>query len=292
MKRLLVLLASICACSQSCGRNTAVRIGSKNFTESIILGEIVAGAIEQQGVTADRRLNLGGTFVCHQALVAGELDLYCEYTGTALSAILKLPPAQDPEAVLRSVRDEYLRRYNLRWADPFGFNDTFAIVVRGADARGLGLKKISDLSTVQDRFRPGFGYEFLDRPDGWPGLQKAYHLSFVTPARSLDLGLLYHAIQENQVDVVAGNSTDGLIAALDLVVLDDDLRFFPPYEAAVVYRPAVTQVDSRIEAALKDLHGTMTDDAMRTMNYEVDGHHRDPHDVALEFLRKLRASRP
>ncbi|MBI2839810.1 MAG: ABC transporter substrate-binding protein [Acidobacteria bacterium] len=290
--RLLVLLASICACSLSCGRSSAVRIGSKNFTESIILGEIVAGALEQRGVPTDRRLNLGGTFVCHKALVAGELDLYCEYTGTALTAILKLPPAQDPHAVLQSVRDEYVRRYDLRWSDPFGFDDTFAIVVRGADARGFGLNNISDLSKVQDRFRPGFGYEFLDRPDGWPGLQEIYHLNFATPARSLDLGLLYQAIQANKVDVVAGNSTDGLIAALDLVVLHDDLRFFPPYEAAAVYRPTVTEADPRIEAALGDLHGTITDDAMRTMNYEVDGRHRDPRDVALEFLRKLRVSRP
>lgn len=279
-----IVAASLCGCEH---RREPVRVGSKNFTESIILGEILAGAIERHGIAVDRRLNLGGTFVCHKALVAGELDLYAEYTGTALTAILKLPPSSDPQSVYRTVQSEYERRFGLRWSQSFGFNDTFAIAIRGDDARSMGLATISDLARVQDRFRPGFGYEFLDRPDGWTGLQRAYGLSFTQPARTLDLGLLYQALGSKKVDVVAGNSTDGLIAALGLVVLRDDRRFFPPYEAAAVYRADLIGRYPAVARLFEKLHGAIDDDAMRQMNYEVDGRHRQPREVAGEVVNSL-----
>jgi osmoprotectant transport system substrate-binding protein len=259
-----------------------IRIGSKNFTEQVILGEIAAQALEAEGVAVERKLDLGGTFVCHRAMTAGELDLYPEYTGTAFTAILKEKPVSDPARVRETVAKEYARRWHLRWASPLGFENTFALVMRGDHARALGVSKISDLAKHPE-LTPGFGYEFVERADGYPGLAAAYALRFASRPREMDLGLLYPALEQGKVDVVAGNSTDGLIAAMGLTVLDDDRRYFPPYEAAFVVREPVW-TDPRVRRALEPLSGAISADAMRRMNAAVDRDKRPPADVARAFL--------
>jgi glycine betaine/choline ABC-type transport system substrate-binding protein len=264
-----------------------VRIGSKNFSEQVLLSEIAAQALEARGVRVDRRLNLGGTFVCHKALVAGELDLYPEYTGTAFTAILSQKPSTDPETVRSAVAAEYARRWRLVWAPPLGFENTFALVVRGADAAGLGLTKISDLA-AHPELKPGFGYEFLEREDGYKGLARAYGLRFEKRPAEMDLGLLYPALASGQVDVVAGNSTDGLIEAIGGAVLADDRRYFPPYEAAFVVRESVWNGNAEVQAALAALQGALSSATMRKLNAAVDRDKRRPEDVAREFLLRLR----
>jgi osmoprotectant transport system substrate-binding protein len=285
-RRLLVaalLLATACRGSGP----PAVRVGSKNFTEQVLLGEIAAQSLERAGIRVERRLDLGGTFLCHQAMVAGELDLYPEYTGTAFTAILKQTPIADPAPVRARVAEEYARRFQLDWTSPLGFDNTFALVMRGADARRLGITTISDLARHPE-LKPGFGYEFLERADGFPGLASAYGLAFAARPAEMDLGLLYPALAQGKVDVAAGNATDGLIAAMGLTVLADDRHYFPPYEAAYVVRSAVWK-DARVRGALEPLSGAITADAMRKMNAEVDRDHRQPADVAARFLASLRA---
>jgi len=263
-----------------------IRVGSKNFTEQVILGEIAAQALEAQGVAVERKLDLGGTFVCHRALTAGELDLYPEYTGTAFTAILREKPVSDPARVRERVAGEYERRWSLHWAPTLGFENTFALVMRGDQAGALGVSKISDLAKHPE-LTPGFGYEFVERADGYPGLAAAYGLRFASRPREMDLGLLYPALQQGKVDVVAGNSTDGLIVAMDLTVLEDDRRYFPPYEAAFVVRGAAW-ADPRVRRALEPMAGAISADAMRRMNAAVDRDHRPPGDVAREFLSRER----
>jgi len=280
-------LAACAAVAAGCrGSDRPVRVGSKNFSEQVLLGEIVAQTLETRGVRVDRRLNLGGTFVCHRALVAGELDLYPEYTGTAFAAILAQKPVSDPAAVRAAVNREYATRWGLVWSPTLGFENTFALVVRGQDARRLGLTKISDLAAHPD-LRPGFGYEFLEREDGYKGLARAYGLSFQKRPAEMDLGLLYQALASGQVDVIAGNSTDGLIAALGAVVLSDDRRYFPPYEAAFVVRGAIWRDHPAVSAGLTALAGAIDAPAMRRMNAAVDRDKRRPEEVAREFLLGL-----
>ena len=272
----------------SCGavRYDEIVVGSKNFSEQALLGEIVAQQLEartHREVT--RRFYLAGSYICQQALLAGRMDLYVEYTGTALTAILHDPLQADPAAVYERVRSEYQRRFGLDVLPSLGFNNTFAIVVRGEDARRLHLKTISDAAPFAHDWRAGFGYEFMERPDGFKGLAQTYRLSFAETPRILDLGLLYRALLEKQVDIVAGNSTDGLLAARDLTMLADDKRYFPPYEAVPVVRPDAWARFPEMRAALLELAGKINDEEMRRMNYEVDGEHRDIADVAREFLR-------
>lgn len=276
-----VLGAGACAGS---GPET-IRIGSKNFTEQVILGELLAALIEHDtDLNVDRRLNLGGTFVCHKALVAGELDLYVEYTGTALSAILERPPSSDSSAVYDTVRSEYARRFAVRWMPPLGFSNTFALIVRPEDARAHGLRSIADLASVADTFRAGFGYEFIERADGYRGLAEAYDFELSMEPREMELGLLYRALSEKQVDLVVGNSTDGLIDSLGLVMLDDDRSYFPAYDAAPVIRDDTLREHPELEAVLGKLGGAISEDAMRRMNYAVTGESRAPAAVAAEFL--------
>ena len=265
-----------------CRGEHRIRIGSKNFTEQVLLGEMAAQALEAEGLRVDRRLDLGGTFVCHRALLAGELDLYPEYTGTAYTAILQQKPISDPARVRTEVAQEYARKYGLVWTAPLGFENTFAIVMRSAQASALGITTISDLARHPE-LRPGFGYEFLERADGFPGLAAAYGLKFTARPAEMDLGLLYAALAQEKVDVVAGNSTDGLIAALRLAVLEDDRRYFPPYEAAFVARSEAWK-NPAVRRALERLGGAISADAMRTMNAAVDRDKRRPEDVAREFL--------
>jgi osmoprotectant transport system substrate-binding protein len=284
---LALALAAAAAAAGCRGGDRPLRVGSKNFSEQVLLGEIVAQALEARGIKVDRRFNLGGTFVCHRALVAGQLDLYPEYTGTAFTAILAQKLVFDPAAVWAAVRREYAKRWDLVWSPPLGFENTFALVVRGEDARRLGLTKISDLASHPE-LRPGFGYEFLEREDGYKGLARAYGLAFRRRPAEMDLGLLYPALASGQVDVVAGNSTDGLIAAQGGVVLLDDRRYFPPYEAAFVVRRAVYEGRDALRAALESLGGSLDAATMRRLNAAIDRDKRSPEEVASGFLLGLR----
>jgi len=259
-------------------------VGSKNFTESVILGELLAQKLEGAGCRVDRRLNMGGTFVCDTAIRSGSIDAYVEYSGTALTAILKKPSSSDRSRVDATVRGEY-EKAGLRWSPALGFNNTFAMIVRRADAERLGLRKISDLAKVAATYQPGFGYEFAERPDGWNGLQAAYGLRFARAPQTMDLGLTYKAVAAGEVDLIAGNSTDGLIEPLGLVVLEDDRRFFPPYDAVVVYRAGM---DAKCAKALESLRGTIDDATMRRLNYEIDGKKRDVAAVVRELMQQLK----
>jgi osmoprotectant transport system substrate-binding protein len=271
-----------------CGKRggESIVVGSKNFTEQIVLGEMFAQQIEaHSALRVERRLNLGGTFICHDGLVSGKIDLYPEYTGTALTAILKDPIQSDPAEVLRRVREEYLARFNVEVMPPLGFNNTFAMVVRGEDADKLHLRTISDIAPYAPKWRAGYGYEFMERPDGYRGWVAAYGLHFAGAPRILDLGLLYRALADKQVDLVAGNSTDGVIASLHMAVLEDDRHFFPPYEAVPLVRQATLATHPEVRDALGALAGKISVDEMRLMNYAVDGEHRDPADVVRAFRK-------
>lgn len=281
---LAAMLAAAAGCREKEGSRPLV-IGSKNFSEQVILGEIAAQGLEAGGIEVDRRLNLGGTFVCHKAIVAGELDLYPEYTGTAFTAILSQKPVSDPPAVRNAVAAEYRKRWNLRWSAPIGFENTFAMVMRGDDARRRGIRRISDLAANPD-LRPGFGYEFLEREDGFPGLARTYGLKFQERPVQMDLGLLYQALESRKVDLVAGNSTDGLIDAIGGFVLEDDRRYFPPYEAAFVVRAAVWD-RPEVRGFFASLAGKIDAATMRRLNAAVDKDKRRPEDVAREFLATL-----
>jgi len=274
----------------ACGGRDRIVIGSKNFTESDLLAELVAQHIERRtALPVERRLHLGGTFVCHTAIVAGELALYVEYTGTALTAVLNRQPMADRDSVYRAVAAEYRERFGLVWTEPFGFNNTFAIVVRRADAERYGLRRISDLARVAPRWRAGFGPEFLDRPDGYAGLIRTYGLRFAAPPTAMDLGLTYRALAGGKVDVIAGNSTDGTIQALDLVALEDDRGYFPPYEAAPVIRRAVLERYPAVRAALAELGGRISDAEMRRLNALADV---EGQDIALIARGWLQANLP
>jgi len=288
----LVALAGAAALLGGCrpGGNGegAIVVGSKNFTEQVILGEILADLIETRaGIPVTRRLNLGGTFICHQALLAGEIDLYVEYTGTALAAILRGSPVAERGAALETVRAAYQRDLDLIWTEPLGFNNTFAMIVTREAAERHGLRSISDLARVQGLFRAGFGYEFIERADGYAGLVAAYGLRFAARPREMDLGLIYRALAEGEVDVVAGNSTDGVIASLGLVALEDDRRYFPPYDAVPVVRRAALERHPRLRSVLASLDGAISEQRIRIMNLAVDGDLRDPREVAREFVATL-----
>lgn len=277
----LAALVSVAACRPA----DRVVVGAKNFTESDLLAEIVAQQIERRtGLPVERRLHLGGTFVCHEAILAGEIDLYVEYSGTAYTAVLGLAPGPGADSVTRAVREEYRRRFDLAWGEPFGFDNTFAVAVRRADAERHGLRTISDLARVAPRWRAGFGYEFLERADGFAGLARTYDLRFAAPPTAMDLGLTYRALAEGRVDVIAGNSTDGLIAALDLVVLADDRGYFPPYHAAPVARRTLLARHPDVAAALAELGGRLSDGEMRRLNAQADVERRDLAAIARDWL--------
>jgi osmoprotectant transport system substrate-binding protein len=276
------LMTLLCA---ACGRPPAVIVGSKNLTEQALLGEIMAQQVERRlHVTVERKLNLGGTLLAHQALVNGEIDLYPEYTGTALTAVLKQRPMGDPAAVLAAVRALYLSEWKLDWLDPLGFDNTFAMIVRGAEARGRHLKTLSDAAAAHP-WRLGVGYEFVQRPDGLDGLLKTYGLQMEAPPVTMDLGLLYTALVDGPVDMIAASATDGQIAKLDVTVLSDDRHYFPPYQCAVVIRQAAEARLPGLRAALEELSGKISDDTMRKLNYQVDVEHRPEWKVAGEFLK-------
>ena len=280
-----VLTLLLCSCGPS--RENRIVVGSKNFTEQLILGEIIAQQIETQThLAVERRFYLAGSYICHQAILGGRIDIYPEYTGTALTAILKQKPEGNREAVYQRVKSEYAQGFNLSVGEPFGFNDTFAIEIRGEDARRLGLKTISQAAAYTPQWRAGFGYEFMERPDGYKGLAATYGLRFAAPPRIMDLGLLARALKDKQIDLAAGNTTDGLIPALDLFVLEDDKHYFPPYEAVPIIREQTLTEHPEVKQTLDELAAKISDTEMRQLNYEVDGQKRDVKDVVREFLRK------
>jgi osmoprotectant transport system substrate-binding protein len=282
---LLMLLAAMFAGCHGQRHDTIV-VGSKNFTEQIVLAELFAQQIEAHtSLKVERKVNLGGTLICHQALLAGKIDVYPEYTGTALTAILNLPPIPDAAAVWQRVQQEYGSRFNLKVMRPLGFNNTFAMVIRGDDAAKLHLRTISDSKPIAAKWRAGFGYEFMERPDGYRGLAAAYDLHFSKAPGIFDLGLLYRALVDHQVDIVAGNSTDGQIDALGMVILADDLHYFPPYQAVPLVRQSTVAGHPEVGVALEQLAGKISENEMRRMNYAVDGELKDPADVVRAFRK-------
>jgi len=283
----LSLPAFLASCAGS--HSDRVVIGSKNFTESLILGEIMAQQIEAHtSLKVERRFYLAGTYICHQAVLAGRIDMYPEYTGTALTAILKHNAVGDEESVYQQVKSEYERRFGLTITPAFGFNDTFAMEIRGEDARRLRIRTLSQAFPFARQWRAGFGYEFMERPDGYRGLAATYGLHFAGPPRTMDLGLLARALKDHQIDIAAGNATDGLIPALDLFVLEDDKHYFPPYEAVPVVRRQTLREHPEVERALAALAGQISDEEMQKLNYAVDGQHRDVTQLVRDFLRAKR----
>ena len=283
---LLVLLLSaasvLCSCHK--GPEQKIIIGSKFFTEQVILAELLAQHIEARtGIPVERKTNLGGTLLVHKALLAGELDLYVEYTGTALTAVLNEVPSGDSSAVCARVKELYADRFHVEVTEPLGFENTFAMVIRGDDAQRLHLRTMSDLVPIVPKWRAGVGYEFLERPDGFRGWSERYGLHFGDKPRVMDLGLIYRALVDHQVDIVAGNSTDGLIDSLGLVALEDDKHYFPPYDAVPIVRQATLARFPQLRGALAELAGKISESDIRRMNYAVEGQLQDPAKVVREF---------
>ena len=290
ISRLIATVAvTICIALTSCGppHPDVPVIGTKNFTEQVVLGELLAQEIEAKShLKVERRFYLAGSYICQQALVSGRIDAYVEYTGTALTAILKQPLDRDPQRVLDTVRRLYAQRYNVTVEPPLGFQNTFAMIIRGDDARRYHLTTLSQSAQYTPQWVLGVGYEFEQRPDGLPGLSKAYGLKFKEPPRTMDLGLLYRAISSHQVDMIAGNSTDGPIKVLGLTILEDDKHYFPPYQAVPLVRDDALRRWPQIQTALDALAGKITAEDMQAMNEAVDGQHRDPAVVVREFRQQ------
>lgn len=286
--RILCLLCLLSALdfASSCKNpaQTKITIGSKFFTEQVVLAELLAQHIEAKtGIPVIRKANLGGTLLVHKALLAGDLDLYVEYTGTALTAVLNETPQGSSADVYDRVKKLYAEKFHLRVTEPLGFENTFAMVIRGDDAKEMHIRRLSQLAAIAPQWRVGVGYEFLERPDGFPGLSKRYHLRFAESPKVMDLGLIYRALVDRQVDVVAGNSTDGLIDALGLLALEDDQHYFPPYDAVPIVREPTLERFPQLRTALADLGGTLSAADIRKLNYAVDGQHQDVAAVVRQF---------
>jgi len=279
----LVLLAAGAWVAVASLPRREVVVGSKNFGEQLVLGEIVAQALEREGVRVRRQLNLGGTLICDRALLSGDIDVYVEYTGTALTAVFNQPIGGSRDAVTAAVRDAYARTGRALLA-PLGFDNTFAMLVRGEDARAKGLRTIDDAAREAPGWRAAFGYEFLDRPDGFAGLARAYGIALAEPPRAMDLSLTYRALAAGQVDLIAGDATSGLIRALDLVALEDSRHYFPPYDAVPVARAEALLREPRLRAVLDGLAGRITAAHMREMNYRAGALRQRPARVARDFL--------
>ena len=285
---LIVVVFAIAAASWWAGGFAGRReviVGSKNFTEQIVLGELLAQVMEREGLSVERRFNLGGTAIAHQALLSGGIDAYVEYSGTALTAIFNLPPSTNGDQVMATIRDHYAG-LGITTMPRLGYDNTFAILVRAEDAARFGLKTIGDLNHFAGA-RAGFGYEFLERADGLKGLSAAYGLRFAGEPRTMDLNLIYRAVAAKQIDVTAGDKTSGQIQAFDLVVLEDDRHYFPVYEAVPLVRANVLQRHPKIAAALRRLEATISDHDMRQMNYAVDARQQDPFQVVRAFLDRI-----
>jgi osmoprotectant transport system substrate-binding protein len=279
----LLLLTALLA---GCGARNHIVVGSKNFTEQLILGEIIAQHIEARlHQPVERKLDLGGTLLAHQALLSKGIDLYPEYTGTAFTNVMKGSGVTDPAAVLAQVRAAYASGFHLDWLDPLGFENSFAMTIRGEDARARHLQTLSDAAADKTGFALGAGYEFLTRPDAYGALNRAYSIHWTAAPRSMDLGLLYQALEQKQVSMAAANTTDGLLNKLDVTVLTDDKHVFPPYQACIVVREDALAAYPNLRGILSELSGKISDKEMRNMNYAVDAEHRPARDVAKEFLQ-------
>jgi glycine betaine/choline ABC-type transport system substrate-binding protein len=276
---LLGLIVLLSACTSS---KPTIVVGSKNFTEQVILGEIIAAQIERRlHIDVDRKLNLGGTLLAHEALTGGSIDLYPEYTGTALTEVLHRPIEKDSAAVLDQVRQGY-RALHVTWLEPFGFNNTFAMVMLARTARENHVRTLSDAAARP--WRLAVGYEFTQRPDGLTGLVQAYGLKIEGDPVVMDLGLLYAALKTDRVDLAAANATDGMLGHPEFVMLEDDRHYFPPYECAIAVRDETLQRFPQLRQVLAELSGRITAPTMRRMNEQVDIDHKAPADVAREFL--------
>lgn len=284
---ILLLLLTVLALP-GCGHKAdTVVIGGKKFSEQSIIGEMYAALIEKHThLKVERRFWLGGTQVVHQAILRGDIDMYPEYTGTAYQVVLKQTGLKDPRRVFDAVKKAYARQFHLQWLDPIGFNNTYALTMRRDDAERLNLQSISDLSERSDQLTAGLDPEFLERPDGWPGLTKAYDLRLASKPRQMDPGLVYRAVANGDVDVVDTYSTDGRIPAFRLVILEDNKRFFPPYYAAPVVREDTLKAHPELKKVLNMLAGKVTEAEMQRLNYEVDQQEKRPKDVARQFLRQ------
>ncbi|MBE9199261.1 MULTISPECIES: glycine betaine ABC transporter substrate-binding protein [unclassified Nodularia (in: cyanobacteria)] len=283
-----VMAVAIASCNFNPTTSSAgdIVIASKDFTEQDILGELLAQQIEDNtDLTVTRRPRLGGSFVCHNAILAGQIDAYIEYTGTAFTGILKQPAVNDPKVVYQQLKQAYAEKFNLEVMPSLGFENTFAMIVRGEDARRYNIQTLTESAKYTPQWRGGFGYEFLEREDGFPGLAKTYGLSFARPPQIMDLGLIYRALIQKQVDMIAGNSTDGQISRLGLVVLKDDQQYFPPYEAAPIIRKETLKKYPQLRTAINQLSGQMTADKMRELNNLVEGELQDIKTVVREFRK-------
>jgi osmoprotectant transport system substrate-binding protein len=276
MRRLLLLTLAVTFLTSCRAPKPQIVIGSKFFTEQVVLAELLAQHIEARtGIHVERKTNLGGTLLVHKAMQAGQVDLYVEYTGTALNAVLNESPTGDSSAVYQRVKQLYGQRFNFEITEPLGFENTFAMVIRGEDPQQLHLQRMSDLVPVAPKWRVGVGFEFLERSDGFRGWSERYGLHFAQQPSVMDLGLIYRALQDHKVDVVAGNSTDGVIDSLHLVVLEDDRHYFPPYDAVPIVRRATLEKFPQLRDALAELGGKVTGPDMRHLNYLVDAEQRD-----------------
>jgi osmoprotectant transport system permease protein len=272
--------------------NKKIIIGSKDFTEQVILGELLAQQIEAQtDLNVERRLNLGGSFICHEAVKAGKIDGYVEYTGTAFTSILKEKPITNPQAVYQQVKQKYQQKFQLEVMKSLGFENTFAMIIRREDSDRLRIKTLSEAAKYTPQWRAGFGYEFMNREDGYPKLAQVYGLEFAQPPQEMDLGLIYKALADKQVDMVAGNSTDGLIPVLKLVVLKDDKKYFPPYEAVPIFNQKTLAKYPKIKKAIAQLTGAISAQEMQQMNYQVDNQSLPVETVVTKFLESKNLSR-
>ncbi|MEG3977280.1 glycine betaine ABC transporter substrate-binding protein [Microcoleus sp. herbarium8] len=287
----LLCLFAVAGCTSNSQKQ--VVICSKDFTEQVILAEILAIHIEAKtDIKVKRKLNLGGS-LCHQSLATGKIDLYVEYTGTGFTNILKQKPISDSKKILDYLKQEYPKQFQAELTEPLGFNNGFAIIMRGDDAKKLNLQTLSQLGKAAPKLRAGFGPEFKEREDGFPGLAKTYGIKFAEEPKELLLGLLYQALQQKEVDVIAGNTTDGLIQSLGLVVLKDDKNYFPPYEAVPIVRSQILEKYPELRPVLAELGGKISEEDMRKLNYQVDGKQEDAAQVARQFLQqKLGDSKP
>lgn len=279
------LLAPALSCLLfGCSRGPApLVIGSKPFTESELAGEMLALLAESRGIPVKRRFYLGGT-LCFDALRAGKLDAYVEYTGTGLVNLLGEPPLKDPRAAFARVREEFRRRWSLEWLEPLGFNNSYALVLRGTDARRLGVSRLSELRKFPKTFRCGFDLEFADRPDGYKGMVERAGAGFCSSVRQMAPGLMYEAAASKQVDLISGYATDGRIAGFGLAALQDDLGFFPPYEACPLIAPGAARKAPGVAELWGRLAGRIDGGTMTRLNAEVDVRKRAPREVAREFL--------
>jgi osmoprotectant transport system substrate-binding protein len=284
----LTVLFLIAGCTPNLNSSSGgdIIVASKDFTEQDILGELLAEQIEATtNLKVDRRFRLGGSFICHSAITSGKIDAYIEYTGTAFTGILKQKAINDPQEVYQKLKQIYAQKFNLEVMPSLGFENTFAMIIRGEDAKRNNIQTLSQATQYTPQWRGGFGYEFLEREDGFPGLAKTYGFVFAKPPQIMDLGLVYRALIQKQVDMVAGSSTDGQIARLDVVVLKDDKQYFPPYEATPIVRQEILQKYPQLRTAIASIVGKISADEMRQLNYLVEGELRDIKDVVQEFRK-------